>query len=361
MKKIIKLELIFSIFIITVSLFSCVDSTKKVTVSNNTKEEILVEENISKELITNGKKLLADGKYDEAMANYNKAIQLDKANKDLYLEIKDIFLEANRLDDAYFVTKEAISNNVDVDTMKQIAKDISEKLEVIKINDKVEQDLEYYLPKNVNTTINGKPISLPIDWNNSKVDTSTPGTFEYYGYNEEYGRKVQVNLIVTEVIYDKQIGSIKNLYTIDGKTYIDVDLVEFYLGGEIAMKAALEDNATWAFQYKDNGIPYIPNGYYIRNNYSKITTYEITNNCSFQLLHHDFVEVLGINPNYPGNSSINITASFEEFKNYIDFRKNMNIGNLNLNNEKPITQRETLCWIELKNNVAYSVYRQYTP
>lgn len=359
MKKTIKLELIFFIFIITISLISCVDSTKKVTVSNNTKEEILVEENISKELINNGKRLLLDGKYDEAMANYNKAIELDKANKDLYLEIKDIYLKANRLDDAYFITKEAISNNVDVDTMKEIAKDISEKLEAIKIDDKVEQDLEYYLPKTVNTTINGKSISLPIKWDNSKADTSTPGTFQYYSYNEEYGRKVQVNLTVTEVIYDKQIGSIKNIYIIDGKTYIDVDLVEFYLGGEKAINEALKDNKDLPLS-EINGKPYIPNGYYIRNNYSKITSYEISNNCSFQLLHHDF-EALGLNPNYPGNSSINMPASFEEFKDYIGLRKNMDIGDLNMHTDRPITQRETLCWLELKNNIAYSIYRQYTP
>ena len=39
----------------------------------------------------------------------------------------------------------------------------------------------------------------------------------------------------------------------------------------------------------------------------------------------------------------------------------MDIGNLDISDEKPITHRETLCWIELKNGVAYSIYRQYTP
>ena len=203
MKNLIKYKLVLIIIILTVSFLSCVDTTKKVTVANNTEDEILVEDNISKELISNGKKLKKKKKYDEAMVNYNKAIELDKANKNLYLEIKDSFLEANRFDDAYFIAKEAISNNIDVDNMTQIAKNISEKLEVIKINDKVEQDSEYYFPKNVNATINGKSISLPIKWDYSMADTSNPGTFEYYGYNEEYGRKVQVTLIVTEVIYDK--------------------------------------------------------------------------------------------------------------------------------------------------------------
>ncbi len=358
MKKFIKPELIFLIFIITVSLFSCVDSTKKVTVSNNTEEEILVEENISKELINNGKRLLSDGKYNEAMAHYTKAIELDKGNKDLYLEIKDSFLEANRFDDAYFIAKEAIANNIDVDNMSKIAKDISEKLEVIKITDKVEQDSEYYFPRNVNATINGNSISLPIKWDYSKVDTSNPGTFEYYGYNEEYGRKAQVTLDVTEVIYDKQIGSIKKIYTVDGKTYIDVDLVEFYFGNEVALQEALKDNEKIA--YKEDGTPYVPDSYYIRNKYSKITTYEVSSNCSFQLLYHDF-EALGLNPKYPGNSSINMIASFDNFRNYINLRTPMDVGDLNINTNKPITQRETLCWIELKNNLAYSIYRQYTP
>lgn len=358
MKKLIKFELIFLIFILTASLISCIDSTKKVTVSNNTEEEILVEENITKELINNGKKLLFDGKYEEAMANYNKAIELDKANKDLYLEIKDSYLDANRLDDAYFIAKTAISNNIDIENMKKIAKDISDKLEVIKINDIVEQESEYYFSKNVNATINGKTISLPIKWDYSKADTSTPGTFEYYGYNEEYGRKVQITLTIKEVVYDKQIGSIEKIYTVDGKTYIDVDLVEFYFGKEIALKEALKDNEKIA--YNEDGTPYVPDSYYIRNKYSKITTYEVSSNCSFQLLHHDF-EALGLNPNYPGNSSINMIASFEDFKNYIGLAAPMDLSDLNMNTDKPITNRGTLFWIELKNNIAYSIYRQYTP
>ena len=91
MKNLIKYKLILIIIIFTTSLLSCVDTTKKVTVANNTEDEILVEENISKELIYNGSRLLSDKKYDEAMANYNKAIELDKSNKELYLEIKDIY------------------------------------------------------------------------------------------------------------------------------------------------------------------------------------------------------------------------------------------------------------------------------
>lgn len=165
-------------------------------------------------------------------------------------------------------------------------------------------------------------------------------------------------MTVLKNVYDKQIGCINNIYSIDGKTYIDVDLVEFYFGNEIALREALKDNEKIA--YLENGEPYVPDGYYIRNNNSKLTTYEISSNCSFQLLNHDFL-ALGYNVPPPKNSSINEEASFNDFINYIDLRNPMDIGNLDISDEKPITHRETLCWIELKNGVAYSIYRQYTP
>ena len=135
--------------------------------------------------------------------------------------------------------------------------------------------------------------------------------------------------------------------------------MEFYFGNEIALNEALKDNEKIA--YKEDGTPYVPDGYYIRNNLSKITTYEISSDCTFQLLHHDFVETLGINTDYPGNSSINIIASFDNFRNFINLEGTMDISDLNISNNKPITNRGTLCWIELKNNIAYSIYRQYTP
>ncbi|MDZ5000817.1 hypothetical protein GNF79_17480, partial [Clostridium perfringens] len=175
---------------------------------------------------------------------------------DLYLEIKDIYMNSNKLDDAYFIIKTALANGVDSENMKAIAKEISSKFDVIKLTNSVYQDSEFNLQQSVTTDINGESISLPLTWNISKVDTINAGTFSYYGVNEEYGRQVEMNLTVLENVYDKQIGCINNIYTIDGKTYIDVDLVEFYFGNEIALKEALKDNKKIA--YKENGDPYVP-------------------------------------------------------------------------------------------------------
>lgn len=363
MKKLIKFQIILIIIILTISLLSCVDTTKKVTISNNTSEEILVEENEVDEAITNAKKLLADNKYDEVKAYFNKALSLDKSNKDLYLEIKDIYINSNKLDDAYFIIKSALANNVDSENMKTVAKEISSKFEVIKLKESIYEESAYTLPRSVSTDINGASLSLPLSWNIATIDTTTTGTFTYYGINEEYGRQVEFTLIILENVYDKQIGCINNIYTIDGKTYIDVDLVEFYRGREESLKEFLKDNTNKDeidLPTNDKGEYYVPDGYYIRNNSSKLTTYELSSDCSFQLLNHDFLR-LGYNVPPPENSSINEDASFKDFINYIDLINPMDIGDLDVSNGKPITHRESLCWIEIKNGVAYSIYRQYTP
>ncbi|MDI9216947.1 Ig-like domain-containing protein, partial [Clostridium tertium] len=205
------------------------------------------------------------------------------------------------------------------------------------------QESEYTLPESVTTVINGESLSIPLTWNVATVDTSSAGTFTYYGTNEEYGRQVEFTLTVLENVYDKQAGSIKNAYSANGKTYIDVDLVELYVGFEEAVKEAVKDNRA---AVNENGEYFLPNSYYIRNNYTKLTTYEVSNNCTFQLLDYDLI-YLGYDVTPKNNSSIPEAVSLETFKNYID---------------NPISKgRSVMCWIELKNDVAYSIYRQHTP
>ena len=51
--------------------------------------------------------------------------------------IKDKYIEANRLDDAYYFINLAIMNNVDVEKMKEVQKEISSKFEVVQLNDEV--------------------------------------------------------------------------------------------------------------------------------------------------------------------------------------------------------------------------------
>lgn len=322
------------IFIISTSLtlISCKDSSKKITISENTEGEVSLEENEIIKAINAGEKLLDENKLEESKEYFNKAISLEKENKDTYIRIKDKYISINKLDEAYNIIKTAISNNVDIENMKSILKEISSKFEVIKISNSIYQNSSYALPKEVTTNISDTPILIPVTWNNENIDTNTISTFTYEGYNDEYGRKVIVELTVMENVYDKQIGYIKDIYKSNGKTYIDVDLVEFYRGID-AKTEAIKDNKA---AIDENGNYVYIAAVYIRNNYDKISAYEISNDCIFQLTSYD------LDP-YSSEPLNMITVNYDTFFNQV--KKDISL----------------LCWIEIKNGVATSIYRQYTP
>ncbi|GAB6168120.1 hypothetical protein JCM1393_05800 [Clostridium carnis] len=341
-KKFFMSLLCLIIFIFSTTLISCENSSKKITISDDTKSEIIVEENEINKNFNSGEKSLNEGNFDEAKSYFNKAISLDKLNKDIYLKIKDKYLSFNRFDDAYFVIKTALTNNVDAENMKLVLEEISANFDVIKLNTSIYQNSSYILPTEVNTSINGVQMSLPIYWDNSNVNSTTAGTFIYKGLNEEYGRKVEMEITVLENIYDKQIGYIKDIYESNGKLYMDVDLVEFYFGQE-ALNEAIKDNNAGI---DENGKYFLMDPYYIRNRYSKITTYEISSNCSFALCRRD----VKADVNSIESSSItrSVSVTYDVFFDYLSKSKN--------NQVQPL-----LSWIELKNGSAYSIYKQYTP
>lgn len=353
-----KLILIITTLTLSISLISCSNATKKVVLSENTQKEIFVEESQANEAITTGKKLLVDKKYDEAKAYFNKALTLDKSNKELYTKIKDIYIENDRLDDAYFITKTAIANNIDSENMKLAAKEISSKFEVTTINKSIYQDTLYNLPQDIYFDINGETLSLPLIWNVEKVDT-VPGNYTYYGINEEYGRQVILNLTILENVYDTEIGSINKIYDSNGKTYIDVDLVVFYITKELSMQEAFKNNTDVEIIENKEGL-FIPDGYYIKNEYNIITTYELSNNCKFQLLEHDLKNI-GLPAPDLELSSTPIDTSYENFANYINFANTQDTGDINLDLIDSYTNRGSLCWIKFKNGIVESITRQYTP
>ncbi|MDU5110277.1 MAG: Ig-like domain-containing protein [Clostridium sp.] len=352
-KKVKKYGIIFIIFSLSIFLYSCTDSTKKVTLSENTGEDILVEEDEIAEYLNTAKKLLSDNQFTEANDLYNKALSLDNTNKDLYIKIKDDLLNLNRYEDAYTVIRKAIDNNVDVENMKSVLKDISDKFEIIKLSSSIYQNSNYSLPQQVTTMISGEEVNIPVSWENPAVDTSNIGTFNFQGYNEKYGRSIVLDLTVIENVYDKQIGSINKTYTSNGKTYIDVDLVEFYTGEE-ALAEAKKDNA--AAYDETTGEYFLPFGNYIRNNYSTITTYEVSKDSIYQLY---FLDLFALG--YDSESQIPElnTVSYETFKSYIDMIYKMQVDYGHVVDGEIESSKTTLCWIELKNNKVQSIYRKY--
>lgn len=356
-KKVKKYGIILIILSLSISLYSCTDSTKKVTLSENTGEDILVEEDEIAESMNTAKKLLSDNQFSEANDLYNKALSLDNTNKDLYIEVKDTLLNSNRYEDAYTVIKKAIDNNVDVDNMKNIAKDIASNFQTIQINYSTYEGSSFILPSIITTTLDNKEVTLKVAWDNSSVNTKKVGEYSYKGFSEEHFRNIEAKVTILNR-KETVIGSIKKIYTSNGKTYVDVDLVEFYFGKEIALKEAMKDNEKIA--YDEEKGPYVPDGYYIRNNYTTITTYQVSDNCSYKLLEHDLEERLGYEIDNKGTSDINFDCSAKDFKEVIKLYNEFEKEEFD-DKGRPITDRATLCWIELDGGIAQSLYRQYTP
>lgn len=325
-------SIIFSITI-TLLLVSC--NTSKKTVTTITNDEISNNDTEVNELIYSADKFLISGDYDNTKKAFIEAITLNKDNKNLYLFIKDKYMDLYRLDDAFFFINLAISNNIDVDNMKVISKNISSMFDEIDLSNSTYQDSIYSLPESTDYSINGKQISLPINWT-SIADTSSPGDYTYEGFNNEYGRRIKMQLTVLPNTYSKEIGYIRDIYRENDNIYIAMDLVEFYEGYE-ALNEAIKDNN--AFK-TENGNYFIHNPDYIRNNSNLITTYKVSSNCTFSLMPYD------IDP-YTNEGLIQVPTDYETFY-YIEKSKRSKISPLR-------------CWIELKNGTVYSIYRHTTP
>lgn len=120
-KRLFSKLVIISVITISSTFVSCQNTSKKITISEDTKNEISSEENEITQAIETGKDYLTQNNFDKAKEYFNKAISLGKGNKDIYLKIKDIYMSFNRFDDAYFIIKAALTNNIDIENMKLIS------------------------------------------------------------------------------------------------------------------------------------------------------------------------------------------------------------------------------------------------
>lgn len=333
MKKSFK-KITFIIFsmLITLSLQACNRSTK--VNSNLNTSKIQSENKEINKFINEGDSFISSGDYKNAMKSYMNAISIDKTNKDLYIMLKDMYIDLYRFDDAFLIVKTAINNDVDVENMKSILSDISSKFDIINLSNSIYQDEEYSLPTNIDYTIDNNICTLLIKWNIA-VDTSVLGEYVYEGYNEDFGRTIKMTLSILPNSFDKQIGYITDIYKENGNIYVAVDLIEFYTGDE-AVNQAIKDNKANIDKYGD---PFVYEGYYIRNKYDTITTYQVSDNCSFELLEYDFTPYL-------------YTSSEKKNVDYETFYKK--IEEIKRNDSLPLL----LCWIETKNGVSSSIYRE---
>ena len=191
------------ILLLMITFIGCgVENSEKVISDNVSKESDLI-----LKAMDEGNSYLQEDKFEEAKQSYEKAISIEKLNKETYLTIKDKYLNKGRVDDAYYIIKLAIKNNIDTVNMDTLLGEISEKFEIPCIETQLEQNSKYSLPDEVTMKINDVDIKVSVKWNNcSEIDTSKVGKFSYDGNSDEYGRKVKLELSVTAPVVNRQIS-----------------------------------------------------------------------------------------------------------------------------------------------------------
>lgn len=223
---------------LTISLTTCIlvqgrEKNKEILISENIREDIKAEEEEVKVLKDKATEYLKNNNFVEAKSIYEKAILIDKGNKDLYLEIKDEYLKMDRLDDAYYIIKTAIDNKIDVENMKLIADSIKNSFEKIQYSNTVLQGQEFELPSEGLINVNGEDITVPIDWNGTIVNTNTTGNYSYEGTNEQYGRKFKVDL---EIKYKPLTEEQVRKMTLNAKNVIEDIIYHGNLNLDILIK-----------------------------------------------------------------------------------------------------------------------------
>lgn len=352
MRKIYKkVGLILLIISIPLTNAACKMKDKQKVVSDNISLSAKKEANEIQRNIKLGSDSIEKDNYKEAKQYFDKAIALDKSNKNTYLIIKDKYLEKERLDDAYAVIKLAVNNKVDVDNMKNVLIGLKQKFSAINLNDNVKQKDKYSLPQYTTIKVDDKDTKTQIKWNKpSEVDTSKTGKYTFEGETEEYGRTVKLTLnVAAEPQITKFSAILSNAYESNGKKYLTVYLADYYEGTE-AMSQVEKDG----FQAK--GSIADMEGYYIR--YRKVSkTYEISPDANLNMLS-SMVEYID-NDNkqdtkkHTEGAFVCYKLNFDDFKYYT----------LNLNNKfgEGSMNRALLSWVTLKDGVVNEIVGIHTP
>jgi len=147
----------------------------------------------------------------------------------------------------------------------------------------------------------------------------------------------------------KRIGFISKVYDKNGKRFLDIDFIQWLTDSDengvqtlAASKACVEDGDECSKEWchLEEGLPCMPNGFYIRNKDPKIMSFEISKNVDIT------VDTLTHRTNGDFNSGQKI--SYQTFKN------------LFTENSKSYL-KSALYWIQTTNNVVDEISEQYRP
>lgn len=283
--------LILIIFSILIS--GCAHKDKEVVITSNVKKAVKQTENGVEKNINLGNKLLDSGKYDEAKQAYNKAIELDKKNKKTYLTIKDKYLSKGKLQEAYDVVQEAVTNNVDTDNMKKILSELKVNIEASKNEQDIKSQSTTKAQQPKNATANSSQTQVQ-EQDNSDENNTTEST--------------------------SMFCIIQDVYDHDGKKYISAIPAQFF--GE---KDALNEAAKDGIKLDECA------GYYIRK-IDRLQDFQVSNNAKFDVGQYTIdIMAKGIS---------NTPISYSNFKNIENNKKDRGLYWMYLNSNNVVVRLE---------------------
>ncbi|MBC8060960.1 MAG: Ig-like domain-containing protein, partial [Clostridiaceae bacterium] len=169
-----------------------------------------------KETLELGDVYLTSGRSEDAKKTFNEAILLNTKNKDTYVKIKNLYIKANRLDDALYFLKLALFNKAKDSEFKKSIDEIKKSFEITNIELITNENDSFIPPKKVPMKINNEEVNVDVKWAGTRIDTSKSKNITIEGTSEEYERKV---LLTVRVL--PKILSIKNINAsiIQGQEY----------------------------------------------------------------------------------------------------------------------------------------------
>ncbi|MDU4892256.1 MAG: tetratricopeptide repeat protein [Clostridium sp.] len=340
---------IFISFICCIIFVGCAGKDKEIVISDDIEQVVHFEESEVEKYISEGNKFLSENNYGEARKSYDTALAKESTNKQLYLDIKDKYIKAKRYDDAYYIIKLAIKNNVDTEEMNEILVDIRNMMETEYLFfEKYKGDTAFELTDEVVINVGEGSVIDYIVWSDWDNSIDNVGEYIFHGVTKEYGRNIVATLNIhekkieyeKEIKDEKKIGFVRDILVKDDKIYISYDEVEFFRDEEAYSEKRKDGKMT--YDNEGNEILWVP--YYIRNTYENEVTYKVAESATYNLCYS------AIDP-YSDKSGDGVEGvDFDTFKSYIHKYK----GNKD-------AERALLFIIDIKLDNVTDFTMQFTP
>lgn len=146
-----------------------------------------------------------------------------------------------------------------------------------------------------------------------------------------------------EPLIDSRFGYLDLIYTENDDYYLSLDEAEIFFDKEALAEAVIDGNAG----YHEDGRAFLPDPYYIRNNYDTLSTFKIDQDTKFYLCG------FALEGDRNDNSIDLYEVSLEEFRKYTS--KEYEPGQFRTGPSR------CKIWVDLQDGVAIKLYQQFTP